>query len=542
VPNADTSAPATRNFDRYQRLFPHPNIKVNDGQWHKLEFMVMSDTVGSFVLDDEFTSKIRFPFDYWNDESAIYFGNNFNIRRNSMGSFRGCLRNLVINNRLIDWSKNGKIYNIEAGCYNYRYAPNQLMFLQNQQVNENGNGASSFINFNADGCLKYSPTSSSDSETIEFTFRTGGDKMVIFDSIGSQFLIYTQGPAVTIRSKDDSNSQTIMERGIVFNDENLHKLKLVKNGLNIQLELDSKYTQNFVLARRSKLGPFFIGCSRDKNIKNKLIELRDFEGNLQNVFYTSNGEKKVDLIEKLNAGDSLLLTDGSIKWNSGLASTPSKDNDAVTFKENSFLKLEKINFDAQSDISFSFKTNENDGLLAFIAPSVSSGTNYIAVELVNGSVSLLNYLNKKQNRLNCLSDELANTLKFNDNKWHSIKISREKLGNSDASKAEASITLSCDNNIARLEVPENKQMSVIQFLSGNLTSVNGKQVLPGELWLGKNPKFIGCLKDFKVIFFLLNKNTTQEPVFDTWYYFSFCLKGSTRYQMQPEYFFKNLDR
>ncbi len=369
VPNADTSAPATRNFDRYQRLFPHPNTKVNDGQWHKLEFMVMSDTVGSFVLDDEFTSKIRFPIDYWNDESAIYFGNNFNIKRNSMGSFRGCLRNLVINNRLIDWSKTGKIYNIEAGCYNYRYAPNQLMFLQNQQANENGNGASSFINFNGDGCLKYSPTSNSDSETIEFAFRTGGDKMVIFDSIGSQFLVYTQGPAVTIRSKDESNSQTIMERGIVFNDENLHKLKLVKNGLNIQLELDSKYTQSFVLARRSKLGPFFVGCSRDKNIKNKLIELRDLEGNLQNVFYSSNGEKKVDLIEKLNAGDALLLTDGSIKWNSGLASTPSKDNDAVTFKENSFVKLEKLNFDAQSDISFSFK---NYNILSLINSNVSA--------------------------------------------------------------------------------------------------------------------------------------------------------------------------
>ena len=254
VPNADTSAPQTRQFDRYQRLFPYSNTQVNDGHWHKLEFMVMSDSVGSFVLDDDFSSKIRFPINYWNDESAIFFGNNFDLKRNAMGSFRGCLRNLVINNRLIDWSKTGKIYNIEAGCYNYRYAPNQLMFLQNQQVNKNGNEPAAFVSFNGDGCLKYSPAGNSDNETVEFMFKTGGDKMVIFDSASSQFLIHTQGPAITIRNRDDSNVQVIMERGVVFNDENFHRLRLEKSGLNVLVELDSKYKQNFVLARRSRLG------------------------------------------------------------------------------------------------------------------------------------------------------------------------------------------------------------------------------------------------------------------------------------------------
>lgn len=93
VPNGDTSPTVTVSpsvfYDRFQRLFPHPKTRVNDGKWHKLEFMVLGDSVGSFVLDDDFSSKIRFPINYWNEESDIVFGDNSDIKREAFGSFRG---------------------------------------------------------------------------------------------------------------------------------------------------------------------------------------------------------------------------------------------------------------------------------------------------------------------------------------------------------------------------------------------------------------------------------------------------------------------
>lgn len=89
VPNGDTSVPSSVYYDRFQRLFPHPKTRVNDGLWHKLEFMQLGDSVGSFVLDDDFSSKIRFPINYWNEESDIVFGDNSDIKRETFGSFRG---------------------------------------------------------------------------------------------------------------------------------------------------------------------------------------------------------------------------------------------------------------------------------------------------------------------------------------------------------------------------------------------------------------------------------------------------------------------
>jgi hypothetical protein len=105
VPNAD-SAPMTTTsgnepqvssvfFDRHQRLFA--SRRVNDGAWHKLEFTVtgkVSDSaasVGSFVLDDDRSSKIRFPvFNYWSDESTLVFGANPNIARTATNAAQVC--------------------------------------------------------------------------------------------------------------------------------------------------------------------------------------------------------------------------------------------------------------------------------------------------------------------------------------------------------------------------------------------------------------------------------------------------------------------
>jgi hypothetical protein len=87
------------------------------------------------------------------------------------------------------------------------------------------------IQLNGDGSVKYQSSKSNnlnDNETIEFLFKSNGDRMVMLDSMGSDFLIHLQGPGLTIRNKDDTFSTTLIERGIDFNDGHLHKFKLEK--------------------------------------------------------------------------------------------------------------------------------------------------------------------------------------------------------------------------------------------------------------------------------------------------------------------------
>jgi WD40 repeat protein len=506
VPNADSSN-SIQFYDRFQRLFPYPRTRINDGNWHKLEFMMLGDSVGSFVLDDDFSTKIRFPMNYWSEESAIVFGNNLDIqrdlkRKDLTGSFRGCIRNIVINNRLIDWTNKGSLVNIEAGCYHYKLAPNQIFFLQLDQEDLE---SSSNIQLNGDGCVKYQSSKSNnlnDKETIEFLFKSNGDRMVMLDSMGSDFLIHLQGPGLTIRNKDDTFSTTLIERGIDFNDGHLHKFKLEKQNDKIEIELDNKYKTEYKLSKqRSQLGPFYLGCTRDSKLKTRLMELKDFKGNFLNVVYS-----KIDLVDALNDGEQSTLTDGQILWNTGgtsrtISSGNRNGNDESTVmlsEANSFLKLDKIDFDSNSNISFSFKTNENDGLLAFISPSDRQSnvllTNFMAVELVDGAVSLLvNFGTQQQfKRLSCSPTQPPTALKLNDNKWHSIQIRREQRLGVDNT---ATITLGCDNNYVRMKLPELPKFPLTIVSMGN---ISGSSYLPNELWLSKNSKFIGCVRDFKI--------------------------------------------
>ena len=167
--------------------------------------------------------------------------------------------------------------------------------------------------------------------------------MVLLDSVGSEFIIHIQGPGLTVRNKDDTVSLTIIERGIEFNDGNLHKLKLDRTDTKIEIELDNKYKKEYILNKKTQLGPFNLGCSRDKKLKIRLTELKDFRGNLLNVFYSSSSQTKVDLVDTLNDGDSSALTDGNVLWNNGASRTISSGNrvndDSVMFNEaTSFLK------------------------------------------------------------------------------------------------------------------------------------------------------------------------------------------------------------
>ncbi|CAF0717725.1 unnamed protein product [Brachionus calyciflorus] len=491
VPYADTTSNKISYYDRFQRLFP--SLKINDGQWHKLEFMMLGDSIGSFVLDDDQTSKLRFPISYWNEESSITFGYNLDLKRLNLGSFRGCVRNVVINNRLINWLTTGTLYNIEAGCYNYRYEPNQLLLLQGQRPNTDNGDASTILNLNSNGCLRYTPKGNDLRETIEFMFKTGGDNQVLIDSQNSDFIVHTQGPSLVIRSRDDTNMAIVLERGVYFNDLNWHRIKLEKfENSKITIELDSKYKQEFILSKRTgRLGPLLLGCSKKNTLKLNQI-LKNFEGNLQNVYYSSNGNGKIDLIDKLNLADSSVQVDGQVQWVLNTKNTNGKvvDN-SITFKDNSYLKLDNLRFDTNSNISFGFRTNENEGLLALIAPSVSSNSkslslvtsNYISVELTNGTVSLLVYLDKELQRVNCPS-------KMNDNKWHTISIKRDRLG----LDTTPSLTFQCDNIQSRLRVNDQKLPSQVQFNSGNLSS----ESLPANLWLSKNSKFSGCIKNFRL--------------------------------------------
>lgn len=510
VPNADSSN-SIQFYDRFQRLFPHPRTKINDGNWHKLEFMMLGDSVGSFVLDDDYSTKIRFPFNYWSEDSAIVFGNNLDIQRelkrsDLAGSFRGCVRNIVINNRLIDWTNKGNLFNVEVGCYHYKLAPNQIFFLQ---LDSEDLESSSNIQLTGAGCVRYhsKKTTVNDKESLEFLFKTTGDRMILFDSASSDFVIHVQGPALTIRNKDDSFATTLFERGVEFNDGNLHKFKLDRDENKIEIELDNKYKKEYSLSKRAQLGPFHLGCSRDRKLKTRLMELKDFKGQLLNVFYSVNGENKIDLVEALNDDDSSALTDGQVIWNNGASraiASGNKDNDqSVMFSEtNSFVKLNKIDFDANSNITFSFKTNENDGLLAFISPADRQSnlllSNFLAVELVDGSVSLLINLGNQFKRLSCSPIQSPHSTKLNDNKWHNLQIRREKLATGSDQSATASITLGCDNNYARIKVSDQQKYPFTAFSVGNINGGSSQHNLPSELWLAKSSKFIGCIRDFKL--------------------------------------------
>lgn len=253
---------------------------------------------------------------------------------------------------MINWANIGVLYNVEAGCYTTSKAQSQP-----KQPD------SSFIHFNGNGCIKFAPKSSGDTsiETLELLFKTQSDQAVLLYSSGSEFLIHTQGPALVIRNKDDSLSKVIAERGVAFNDGEWHKLKLDKSGeLKIDVELDGRYKQEFPLTRRNKLTPLHVGCTRlDEKLKFKLNELKSWRGRVQNVVYGNGGGNKVDLGEKLNLGDGVVLVEGVVQWSvAGKNGGQRPPEGAVGFKENSFLKLDKINFDQNSNISFSFKVKK----------------------------------------------------------------------------------------------------------------------------------------------------------------------------------------
>jgi hypothetical protein len=143
--------------DRYQRMFPFPHSKVNDGRWHKFQLTLDANSIGAIVLDDNESSKFRInKLDYWTEDSDLIFGRNADINTQINSdldkSFIGCLRNVIIGNRIIDWSTNGILNNIEAGCYNDIYRENQyLSSFQNSLI---GTKSSSVASFNGDGFFK----------------------------------------------------------------------------------------------------------------------------------------------------------------------------------------------------------------------------------------------------------------------------------------------------------------------------------------------------------------------------------------------------
>jgi hypothetical protein len=200
-------------YDRYQRLFHDSESRINDNEWHKLEFTMLGDGLGLFRLDDDESTKVRFPISYWTEESALVFGNNVDLKSTdgsgfNANSFKGCLRNVYANNRLINWQTTGVLNNIEVGCYSTRASS-----ASNQNGGDESDANIPFIKFEKGGCLRYTPpkTLGSERETIELQFKTSGDQLVLLDSTTSDFIIHTQGPALVVRSKDDSTvSATVL--------------------------------------------------------------------------------------------------------------------------------------------------------------------------------------------------------------------------------------------------------------------------------------------------------------------------------------------
>jgi hypothetical protein len=470
--------------DRYQRMFPFPNKKVNDGNWHKFELKFLSDSIGSMILDEDQDSKFLLDkTKYWNDESDIVFGRNSDITIQSNAdvekSFKGCLRNVVINNQLIDWSRRGTLYDIEAGCYNDKFGPNYVSLMQKSLSDVDSLGRAIF---NGDGCIKYTPIARNpDREKIEFLFRTMDARSVLLQSIGSEFTVSTRGPAIVIRVRD--SSYLIAERGIAFNDGNLHKIKIEKTDQNIEVIVNDKYKQSVRLTKRSVLTAIYFGCSKSPFD----TDLNYLKGQILDLTYTSNIIDKLDLINQMALQDVSVLTDKNVVFipqNNKQDQLASKFEPVSLKETNSFVLLDRLDFGQSSRISFSFKTNERYGLLGLLSPNPTGTNNFLAIELTDGVVSLLVNTGKKAQRFECNPDKL------NDNKWHNIRLSRERL----ADGLESTMTLSCDNRFTRFKASDESISG--QFIIGNASNFHVN--LPWQLWQSKSPAFLGCIKDFIV--------------------------------------------
>lgn len=476
------------NYDRYQRLFAN---KVNDGQWHKLEFFMAGDSMlATFVLDDDTHARVKLPMNYWTEDSALVFGNNVDSKSNTDNngdSFRGCLRNVVVNNRPINWMSIGQLFNIEAGCYG-------TPIISDENGQDNSKSAITLID---QGCLRYVSTArGGDREALELAFHTdGGDLQTLFDS--SDFIIFTQGPSLVIRAKDDESNLAVVapERGVAFNDGSLHRLRIERQSdSSIHVNVDSRYKTEFQNSRRAnRLSPFYIGCNKGRNTP----KYNHFDGSIQDLVYSSD-QSRVDLIQNLNDGDQSVQVDGVVAWtNPGRRTQPtSSPSDAVSLlKDNSFVRVERLNFDSNSQVTFAFRTNEKNGLLALLSPTSNGQTSFVAVELANGSVSLLVNAERQLKRVTCHSED-----KFNDNKWHSIGIKRDKLS---MDSSAASLTLTCDSHKVRFKLPGDLRLaSNVQLIVGNVTSADKNQNLGSlnELWQqgSRSTKYLGCIGDFRV--------------------------------------------
>lgn len=486
--------PAHLPTDRYQRLFPFPKNRVNDGKWHKLELLSIENSIATIVLDDGQDSKFRInKNDYWTEESDIVFGRNpdINTQSNELDrSFKGCLKSVFVNNKQIDWSNRGLLNNIEGGCYNDKYDSSLLSFVQNSV------DSSKVVTLDGEGCLKYTPTRNPSSESLEFLFKTTDDRSALFQSSGSDIYIHIQGPSVVIRNNNANINTLIIERGIAFNDGNWHKLRISKRDYQVEISLDDKYKQTIRLNRPTFLGSFYVGCLRSKIN----ADLKDFKGEISGLVY-SNDQTQEDLIDSLSRPDTNLLVDGGLGWKSRNGARDGSQTEPVTLRNaNSFVHIENVGFgrnakrDVRSSrvarIAFQFKTRESNGLLALLSSNfgLNDKPSYLAVEIVDGIPYLISNIANQLKRVSCSSERL------NDNNWHLIEIKRDRLGDAGSNGVSSTLTLQCDNQFRRFEVSEDTIQG--QFVIGNAISVFSR--LPEQLWVSRSSQFLGCIKDLVI--------------------------------------------
>lgn len=117
----------------------------------------------------------------------------------------------------------------------------------------------------------------------------------------------------------------------------------------------------------------------------------------------------------------------------------------------------------------------------------------MAVELVNGSASLLIYSSSRERptRVHCGSPKA-----LNDNKWHRIELKHTKLGDYPvqmSTNPTPTLTFSCDDSSSRVKLAGEPKLASVQFNAGNLSSQ-----MPADLWLAREARFIGCVGGFRV--------------------------------------------
>ena len=167
----------------------------------------------------------------------------------------------------------------------------------------------------------------------------------------------------------------------------------------------------------------------------------------------------------------------------------------MTGGSNSFARFPKWNACVNASISFEFRTNKADSLLMYTDDKGKNVTNnFFMVTLDKGSVSLIYKIDDKMDG----SVEIKLGSGMNDNRWHNVKIQRNRLETTLSVDELSESRISVDEDIYFAHIPENNDVffgglprehfqTNLRYLA--LPSAMFKDIFRGEF---RNVLYVNC--------------------------------------------------